>query len=166
MNIPAVIELPLSSIENMKMELAWRHEDLIRQVQKIRTDLNYILATLNPEKPKTTDDLIPFAPLESTVENMTTRALNDFLNEEELTSPPELSRLLLSPDMLPFVISTFENEPMPTALLRYYHTLSVDVKRLREDFLRHATERDNIFKLLIENSTFHEEIEPILLEYC
>ena len=59
MNIPAVIELPLSSVENMKMELAWRHEDLIRQVQKIRTDLNYILATLNPEKSKTTDHFDP-----------------------------------------------------------------------------------------------------------
>ena len=59
MNIPAVIELPLSSVENMKMELAWRHEDLIRQVQKIRTDLNYILAALNPKKPKTTDHFDP-----------------------------------------------------------------------------------------------------------
>ena len=60
MNTPAVIELPLSSVENMKMELAWRHEDLIRQVQKIRTDLNHILAALNPEKPpKTTDHFDP-----------------------------------------------------------------------------------------------------------
>ena len=67
MNTPAVIELPLSSVENMKMELAWRHEDLIRQVRKIRTDLNRILAALNPEKPQrplTTST--PFAPSENT----------------------------------------------------------------------------------------------------
>ena len=44
----------------MKMELAWRHEDLIRQVEKIRTDLGYIIAALNPEKPpKTTDYFDP-----------------------------------------------------------------------------------------------------------
>jgi len=60
MNTPAVIELPLSSVENMKMELAWRHEDLIRQVRKIRTDLNRILVALNPEKPpKPTDHFDP-----------------------------------------------------------------------------------------------------------
>jgi len=33
------------------MELAWRHEDLIRQIQKIRTDLSYIRAALNPDQP-------------------------------------------------------------------------------------------------------------------
>jgi len=51
MNTPAIIELPLSTYENMRMELAWRHEDLIRQIQKIRTDLSYIRAALNPDQP-------------------------------------------------------------------------------------------------------------------
>ena len=60
MNSPAVIELPLLLYENMKMELAWRHEDLIKQIQKIRTDLGFIKAALNPEKPpKTTDYFDP-----------------------------------------------------------------------------------------------------------
>jgi hypothetical protein len=60
MNAPAVIKLPLSTYENMIMELAWRHEDLINQVQKIRTDLSFIKAALNPEEPpQPTSDFDP-----------------------------------------------------------------------------------------------------------
>jgi hypothetical protein len=36
MNVPAVITLPLSSMENMRMELDWRFVDLFDQLWSIR----------------------------------------------------------------------------------------------------------------------------------
>ena len=60
MNAPAVIALPLSSYENMKMELAWRHENLIKQIRKIRTNLKDIRIALKPnQSPKTTNHFDP-----------------------------------------------------------------------------------------------------------
>jgi hypothetical protein len=35
---PAVITLPLSTLENMKMELAWRFEELGELINEIRTE--------------------------------------------------------------------------------------------------------------------------------
>ena len=34
MNTPAVITLPLSTFENMKMELAWRSDDCVEQAKR------------------------------------------------------------------------------------------------------------------------------------
>jgi hypothetical protein len=39
MNVPAVIKMPLSSVENMKMELAWLFADLFDQYWAIREEL-------------------------------------------------------------------------------------------------------------------------------
>ena len=42
------------------MEMAWRHEDLIKQIRKIRTDLKDIRIALKPNQPpKTTDHFDP-----------------------------------------------------------------------------------------------------------
>jgi hypothetical protein len=42
MNVPAVISLPLSSMENMRMELDWRFVDLFDQLWSIREILEEV----------------------------------------------------------------------------------------------------------------------------
>lgn len=60
MNPPAVISMPLSSIENMRMELEWRFMDLLEQYWEIREileDFRYKLRFDEFAEP------IPFDPL-------------------------------------------------------------------------------------------------------
>ena len=44
MDAPAVISLPISTLENMTMELAWRFEDLENQMEAIIDELKAIKA--------------------------------------------------------------------------------------------------------------------------
>ena len=46
MDAPAVISLPISTLENMTMELAWRFEDLEDQIWAILDELKTIKAEI------------------------------------------------------------------------------------------------------------------------
>ena len=41
---PAVIELPLSSLENLTMELAWRYDELEEMVREMQQEIDRIKA--------------------------------------------------------------------------------------------------------------------------
>jgi len=60
MEPPAVISLPLSTFENMTMEMNWRFQDLVTGIWEIQDDLKDYLKTLNVNNsPK------PFDPLQT-----------------------------------------------------------------------------------------------------
>jgi hypothetical protein len=50
MTPPPFIQLPLSTFENMKMELSWRFCDLLDQILEICDDLDGIKETLNSDR--------------------------------------------------------------------------------------------------------------------
>ena len=46
MDAPSIIALPLSAVENMSMELAWRFTDLFEQIEKIQKHLEELKGRL------------------------------------------------------------------------------------------------------------------------
>jgi hypothetical protein len=53
---PAVYKLPLSSLENMTLELEWRFEDLMNQLEEIRDELKQIKAAVDDSELHSTFD--------------------------------------------------------------------------------------------------------------
>lgn len=58
MEPPTVISLPLSTFENMTMEMNWRFQDLVQGIWEIQDDLKDYLKTLKGD-----DSAKPFDPL-------------------------------------------------------------------------------------------------------
>jgi len=58
MEPPAVISLPLSTFENMTMEMNWRFQEIINGIWEKQDDLKDYLRTLNVD-----DSPKPFDPL-------------------------------------------------------------------------------------------------------
>ena len=77
----------------------------------------------------------------------------------------ELSRLLLDQEMNFAVAAAFSTSPLSTTLLRQYLFLSHNLKRIRQDLLRHQQERESIFDVLSHSLPFQDIITPIVLNF-
>ena len=63
------------------------------------------------------------------------------------------------------VAAAFSSSPLSTTLLRQYFFLSHNLKRIRQDLLRHQQERESIFDILSHSAPFQDIITPIVLNF-
>ena len=173
MNTPAVITLPLSTFENMKMEQTWRLYDCLDQARQawrfFEWYKNYLM-TEEFQKLHSPSFSTPFASTpRQFISKMSTssdpHSFSSSPDEYPLLTSSELSRLLLDQEMNFAVATMFSSSPLSTTLLWQYLFLSHNLERIRQDLTQHQQEQESIFDVLSHSAPFQDIITPIVLNF-
>jgi hypothetical protein len=114
---------------------------------------------------------IPFRPSENTKTEMSTTSnasstpSSDDTTDLLVTTPVELSRMILEPGMPRILTNAFAPDPTSLAMLRHYYFLSESQRVLRQQIARHNTERSELFQSLMGRREFQIFMFPVLNEY-
>ena len=173
MNTPAVITLPLSTFENMKMEQMWRLDNCLDQARWAWRFFEWYKNYLMTEEfPETSFPLL----LHSTCQHI--QAIHQ-QNVNLLWS----SFFHILPWWIPsldffWTFSTSAgpgNEfccsdcvffiPLSTTLLRQYLFLSHNLERIWQGLIHHQQEWESIFDVLSHSAPFQDIITPIVLDF-
>ena len=78
---------------------------------------------------------------------------------------PELSDIVMDPEMIGPIHDAFANDPTGSILIRYYQHISLSITRMIDTLDHHYEDRNNVFQFAITNPGFHQGIQPVLREY-
>ena len=78
---------------------------------------------------------------------------------------PELSNIVLDPEMIGPIRDAFTDDPAGSILIRYYQHLSLSIARTIDTLDRHYEDRNNVFQFAITNQGFRQRIQPVLRTY-
>ena len=78
---------------------------------------------------------------------------------------PELSDIVLDPEMIGPLNDAFTNDPAGSILIQYYQHISLSISRTIDILDHHYKDRNNVFQFAITNRGFHRGIQPVLREY-
>ena len=101
----------------------------------------------------------------STISN-TTSASSDDTTDLLVTSPVELSRMILEPGIPRILTNAFEPDPTSLAILWHYYFFSESQCDLWLQIARHNTERSELFRSLMGWREFQILMFPVLNKYC
>ena len=82
-----------------------------------------------------------------------------------MTSPTELGLLLSFPPLNQQIGTTFDNNPTVLAILRYYCFITQNMDHLHRNLERHDIERTDLFRHLMSNCSFEDDIRLLIEEY-
>ena len=183
MNTPAVITLPLSTFENMKMEQTWRLDDCLNQARWawrfFEWYKNYLTLKNSQKLRSPSFCILPASTSRQFISKMLTSKMltSKMLTSSDPRSPSsspdkyplltssELSQLLLDQEMNFAVSTAFSLSPLSTVLLQQYLFLSHSLERIRQDLIHHQQERESIFDVLSHSAPFQDIITPIVLNF-
>ena len=80
-------------------------------------------------------------------------------------SSHELSRMVTHPEFVFPLARMFTNDPLPSAVLRYYGFISQTIDNLEREEERCRQEQETVFEALISNSNFRTRIQPIIRRF-
>ena len=78
---------------------------------------------------------------------------------------PELSDIVMDPEMIGPIHDAFTNNPARSILIRYYQHISLSITWTIDILDRHYEERNDVFQFAIMNQGFHHGIQLVLREY-
>ena len=166
----AVIHSPLSSLENMQMELSWRIDAMLgvaKEGQDLtdKKKIEHLLPTQLPTRIWLTTNYWKIllelmtsmsSPLSPEVLTSSDNSLNTVVYADELAQIMEDPYLLAS---LALTVATFDNDPAGTAILRLFNFITDSMDRTRREMMRLRGEQEKVFEYAIRMTIFEEQCD-------